>query len=391
MDAAQPSASTSPVTIPVYRPDLSGNEQRYVADCIASSWISSKGAYIGQFERAFARRIGTADATSVCNGTVALHLAMLALGIGAGDEVIVPTLTYIASVNAVTYTGAVPVFADALPDTWQIDPEDVRRRITPRTKAVMAVHLYGHACDMDALRAICREHRLFLIEDCAEAIGSLYKGRHVGSFGDIATFSFFGNKTLTTGEGGLVASNDPTLMERSRHFKGQGLAAHREYWHDVVGYNYRMTNICAAIGMAQMERLDGFLARKRALAAAYRTGLEGLPVAVQGEHPSVHHSWWMVSILVEQAADREPLRRFLAARGIETRPVFYPVHTMPIYSGRFQRHPVAEDIARRGINLPSWPAMTDEQVAEVLSAIWGYFQRDTRPAPAAAAGARAEA
>ena len=363
------------ISIPVYRPDLTGNEARYVADCIESTWISSKGSYIAQFEARFAQRVGAAEAASVCNGTVALHLAMLALGIGAGDEVIVPTLTYVASVNAVTYTGAVPVFADALPDTWQIDPEDVRRRLTPRTKAIMAVHLYGHACDMDALRAIAREHRLFLIEDCAEAIGSLYKGRHVGALGDIATFSFFGNKTMTTGEGGMVVSNDPTLMERARHFKGQGLAAHREYWHDVVGFNYRMTNICAALGVAQLERLDGFLNRKRALAAAYRDGLAGLPVRVHGEDPDVHHSYWMVSVLVDDPADREPLRQWLAAQGIETRPVFYPVHTMPIYSSRFQRHPVAEDLARRGINLPSWPALRDDEVERVVAAIRGYFRR----------------
>jgi len=364
-----------PISIPVYRPDLSGNEARYVADCIESTWISSKGCYIAQFERQFARRVGVAEATSVCNGTVALHLAMLALGIGAGDEVIVPTLTYVASVNAVTYTGGIPVFADSLPNTWQVDPQDVLRRITPRTKAIMAVHVYGHACDMDALRAIAREHRLFLIEDCAEAIGSLYKGRHVGTQSDIATFSFFGNKTMTTGEGGMVVSNDPTLMERSRRFKGQGLAEHREYWHDIVGYNYRMTNICAALGVAQLERLDAFLACKRALAETYRRGLAGLPVRVHGEHADVHHSYWMVSLLVDDASDREPLREWLAAQGIETRPVFHPVHTMPIYSSRFQRHPVAEDIARRGINLPSWPAMRDDEIERVIGAVTGYFRR----------------
>jgi perosamine synthetase len=364
----------SAISIPVYKPDLSGNEARYVADCIESTWISSKGSYIAQFESRFAQRVGVAEATSVCNGTVALHLAMLALGIGTGDEVIVPTLTYIASVNAVTYTGATPVFADALPDTWQIDPDDVRRRITPRTKAIMAVHLYGHACDMDTLRSIAREHRLFLVEDCAEAIGSLYKGRHVGSLGDIATFSFFGNKTLTTGEGGMVVSNDPTLMERSRHFKGQGLAAHREYWHDVVGFNYRMTNICAALGVAQLERLDVFLQRKRELATIYRTGLAGLPVSLHGEHADVRHSYWMVSLLVDDASDREPLRQWLAAQGIETRPLFYPVHTMPIYSSRFQRHPVAEDLARRGINLPSWPALREDEAARVIGAIRGYYR-----------------
>ena len=202
-------------------------------------------------------------ATSVCNGTMALHLALVALGIGPGDEVIVPTLTYIASVNAITYTGAAPVFVDSLPDTWQMDPEDVRMKITPNTKAIMAVHLYGHPCDMEALTKIADDNGLFLIEDAAEAFGSKFRGRHAGSFGDISCFSFYGNKTITTGEGGMVVSDDDTLYDRSLHFKGQGLAKHREYWHDMIGYNYRMTNICAAIGLAQMEQVDSFLSRKR--------------------------------------------------------------------------------------------------------------------------------
>lgn len=358
--------------IPVYRPDLSGNEKHYVMQCLDSSWISSKGEFIARFEESFARRLGVPHATAVCNGTVALHLAMLALGIVAGDEVIVPTLTYIASANAVTYTGAKPVFADSLPLTWQIDPADVERRITPRTKAVMAVHLYGHPCDMDALQAICRRHSLFLIEDCAEAIGSVYKNRPLGSFGDVATFSFFGNKTMTTGEGGMVVSADRTLIERARHFKGQGLAAHREYWHDVVGYNYRMTNICAAIGVAQMERLDAFIERKRRIAAIYRAGLRGTPLAVHAESVDGVHSYWMVTVLVDHAADRDSLRAHLDAAGIETRPTFYPAHTMPMYSHRYQRHPVAEDIAWRGINLPSFPGLTDAEVREVCDVIQAY-------------------
>jgi perosamine synthetase len=359
--------------IPVYRPDLTGNEKHYVMQCLNSSWISSKGSFIGRFEDQFARRVGVPHATAVCNGTVALHLAMLALGIGSGDEVIVPTLTYIASANAVSYCGATPVFADSTAGSWQIDPTDVQRKLTPRTKAVMAVHLYGHPCDMDALRDICARHGLFLIEDCAEAIGSLYKNRPVGSLGDIATFSFFGNKTMTTGEGGMVLTSDRTLIERARHFKGQGLATHREYWHDVVGYNYRMTNLCAAIGVAQLERLDAFIERKRQLAALYRAGLRGTPLTLQSEGPDVTHGWWMVTVLVDKPEDRDRLRAHLEAAGIETRPAFSPVHTMPMYSHRYQRHPVAEDVAWRGINLPSFPSLTDVEVRDICSVIQDYY------------------
>ncbi|MDE2565597.1 MAG: DegT/DnrJ/EryC1/StrS aminotransferase family protein [Burkholderiales bacterium] len=373
--------------IPVYRPDLGGNEKAYVMECLESTWISSKGRFIAEFEQGFARRVGAAHAASVCNGTVALHLALVALGIGPGDEVIVPTLTYIASANAVAYTGATPVFADSLAATWQIDPEDVARKITPRTKAIMAVHLYGHPCDMDALAALCRSHRLFLVEDCAEAIGTAYKGRNAGTFGDVATFSFFGNKTLTTGEGGMVLSSDRTIIERARHFRGQGLAAHREYWHDVVGFNYRMTNICAALGLAQLERLDGFVERKRQIAALYRAGLRGAPVTVHAEAAEATHGYWMVTVLVDDPAERDALRRHLSEHGIETRPAFNPVHTMPMYSHRFQRNPVAEGIAWRGINLPSFPGLSDAEVGLVCAAVHGYYgeQATRRPGLALAA------
>lgn len=359
--------------VPVYRPDLSGNEKDYVMQCLDSTWISSKGGFIDLFEKQFASRVGVDYATSVCNGTVALHLALLALGIGANDEVIVPTLTYIATANAVSYCGATPVFADATPDTWQIDPSDVERKITPKTKAVIAVHLYGHPCDMRSLQALCRRYGLFLIEDCAEAIGSQYEGQHVGQFGDISTFSFFGNKTMTTGEGGMVVTNDRTLFERAKHFKGQGLAAHRQYWHDVVGYNYRMTNICAAIGVAQLERLDSFIARKIQIAQMYRDALRSTPLTVHQNSAGVIHSYWMVTVLTECAERRDTLRDHLEARGIETRPVFYPIHTMPMYSHRYQRNPIAENIAWRGINLPSFPSLTDAEVHHVCAAIREFY------------------
>lgn len=360
------------IKIPVYQPSLNGNEKKYVNDCLESTWISSKGKYISLFENQFAAYVGVKHAASVCNGTVALHLALIALGIGPGDEVIVPTLTYIASVNAITYTGATPVFVDSLPDTWQMNPEDIEKKITSNTKAVMAVHLYGHPCDMDSIVAICKKNDLFLIEDCAEAIGSKYKGRHVGTFGDIATFSFFGNKTITTGEGGMVVTNDETLYDRSVHFKGQGLAKHRQYWHDVIGYNYRMTNICAALGLAQLEQIEKFLNQKRLIAQWYEEAFKNTEITFHTPVGSVVHSYWICSILVKNSADRDPLREQLAIHGIETRPLFYPVHTMPMYAQKFQRHPIAENLGWRGINLPSYPELKQNHLEFIFAKIKEY-------------------
>lgn len=355
--------------IPIYQPSLSGREKEYVMDCLDSTWISSKGKYISLFEEGFSRYINVKHATGVSNGTVAIHLALLALGVGEGDEVIVPTLTYIASVNAIKYVGAIPIFCDSLHSTWQMDPEDVRKKITSKTKAIMAVHLYGHACDMDSLVSISKEHRIFLIEDCAEAIGTLYKGKHVGGFGDISTFSFFGNKTITTGEGGMVVTNDATLIERSRHFKGQGLALHREYWHDVIGYNYRMTNIEAAIGFAQLEQIDHLIGLKKQVADFYIKHLDLNKVDYHRSAADVTHSYWMFSILVKDASMREKLRKHLAENGVETRPLFYPAHTMPMYSNHFNKFEVAEDLGWRGINLPSFPMLTEEQVIFIANLI----------------------
>ena len=359
--------------IPIYKPDLGGNVKRYVNECLDTGWISSRGRFVTEFESNFAKKIGIEYAASVSNGTVALHLALLALGIGIGDEVIVPTLTYIASVNAVHYCNATPVFTDSVRNTWQIDPEEILRNITPRTRAIMVVHLYGQACDMDAIMAIAREYRLFVIEDCAEAFGTLYKDRHVGSFGSISTFSFFGNKTITTGEGGMVVSSDKTLIEAARRLKGQGLAPNREYWHEIVGYNYRMTNVQAAIGLAQLERTDEFVSRKRKIAALYAKLLHGLPIEIHNEAPETFHSYWMSSILVDHANHRDQLRKHLASVGIETRPLFYPVHSMPMHSQNFRRFPIAEDISSRGINLPSYPSLSDAQVISICQEIEKFY------------------
>jgi perosamine synthetase len=350
---------------PVYRPQLGQKEKENVLECLESTWISSKGKFVNQFEEEFSKYLGVKYSTTVSNGTVALHLALLALGIGEGDEVIVPTFTYIASVNAIKYTGAKPIFVDSIEDTWQMNPEDVERKITMHTKAIMAVHLYGHPCDMDRLTKIAKDNNIFLIEDCAEALGSKYKGKYIGTFGDISTFSFFGNKTITTGEGGMVVTNDQTLYERSTHFKGQGLAKHREYWHDVVGYNYRMTNICAAIGVAQLENIENVLVKKKQIANWYIENLIKTDYIPHKEVGDVYHSYWMFSLLLKDSSKRDDLREYLKSNGIETRPLFYPVHTMPMYSQKYEKHPVAEKLGWSGINLPSYPDLIKEDVYEI--------------------------
>ena len=356
------------IKIPVYKPSLTGNEKKYVIDCLDSTWISSKGKYIQAFEDRFASYVGVAHATSVCNGTVAIHLALLALGIEAGDEIIVPAFTYIASVNAITYTGAKAVFVDSLEDSWQMDPEDVVKKITPKTRAVMAVHLYGQPCKLDVLQKICKERGLYLIEDCAEAIASRYMGKHVGTFGDISAFSFFGNKTITTGEGGMVVTNNPELHEKASHLKTQAVSPKRQYWHDAVGYNYRMTNICAAIGLAQMEQIETFVAQKRNIASYYQKHIDPTRYTFHHECADSFHSYWMCSLLVKNG-DRDTVRNKLAEHGIETRPLFYPVQMMPPYQNKDLYFPVAHKLGLNGMNLPSFPGLTEEEIHFVVDKI----------------------
>lgn len=358
---------------PVYRPSLTGNEKKYVNDCIDTTWISSKGGYIDRFEKSFAAYIGSPYCTSVFNGTVAIHLIIEALGIGPGDEVIVPTFTYIASANPILQNGATPVFVDSLRDTWQMDPKDVQAKITSRTKAIMVVHLYGHPCDMDSIMSIAKQYNLFVIEDCAEASGTLYKGRHVGTFGDAASFSFFGNKTITCGEGGMVATPHQSLYKRMAHLKAQGVASFKEYWHDVMAFNYRMTNIQAAIGLAQLEQIDSFVNAKRQIALWYQEELQGLPLEFHKPVGDVVHSYWMISLLTESEAIRTELRKHLSEAGIETRPTFYPIHTMPVYNKKLRCFPIAEDIAYRGINLPSYPALLQNDIKNIAGVVRDFY------------------
>jgi perosamine synthetase len=351
--------------IPVSKPALIGREKEYVLDCIESSWISSNGKYIGLFEHRFAEYIGIKHALSCSNGTVALHLALLALGIGPGDEVIVPTLTYVATANAVKYTGAIPVLADSEPGTWNIDAEKIELLVTKNTKAIIAVPLYGHPCDMDRIMSIAEKHRLYVIEDAAEALGARYKGRLCGSIADISTFSFYGNKTITTGEGGMVVTNADALAAKVRLLKGQGMDPQRRYWFPVVGYNYRMTNIQAAIGLAQLENIDKFLSRRREVARWYNEKLKGIKgVILPVERDYAVHSYWMYSVLIENeyGRARDNVMELLHNNGVETRPIFYPMHVMPIYKEGASIFKNAESISSKGINLPTFYELGEKNV-----------------------------
>lgn len=358
---------------PVYIPSLDGNERKYVDECIDTTWISSRGHFVTDFEEAFAKYIGVNYATGVCNGTVAIHLALVALGIKEGDEVIVPTFTYVASANPIKMVGATPVFVDSVKESWQMDPEDIKRKITSKTKAIIAVHLYGHPCDMVSIMNIAKEHDLIVVEDCAEAIGSEIDGKKIGSFGHVACFSFFGNKTITCGEGGMVMTNDAALYEKCCHYKAQGVSKTREYWHDVLGYNYRMTNIQAAIGLAQLEKVEEKVAKKEQLGQWYQKYLKDTPLVVHTPQPNVRHTYWMCSVLARDEEERVSLRKYMAENGIETRPTFPTIHKMPMYDVK-ETFPVGEDLSVRGINLPSYPALTEGDIVNICMVIKDYYK-----------------
>jgi perosamine synthetase len=368
-DLAPQSALAPEPFLSVAEPVLDGREREYVLACLDSTWISSNGEFIERFERAFAEHCGVEHAISCSNGTVALHLALVGLGLGQGDEVICPTLTYVASTNCVIYCGATPVFVDSEPSTWNMDPEAVARKVTERTRAIIAVHLYGHPVDIDPLREIAAAHDLWLIEDAAEALDAKYRGRTVGSLGDVATFSFYGNKILTTGEGGMVVTNDGALARRMRQLRGQGQDLERRYWFPIVGFNYRMTNVAAAIGLGQLERVEWHVARRRENAASYRTRLvQDTRLEFSPESAWAESSFWMSSVLIRNASrtQRDEIMTRLAGRGVETRPFFYPMHILPPYRDAAQDvFPVADDLSARGMNLPSGAALTDSDIERV--------------------------
>jgi perosamine synthetase len=365
--------------IQVAEPALNGNELAYVANCIRTNWISSQGTYVRRFEEMLGHYVGMPHSLAVANGTVALHLALAALNIGKGDEVIVPDLTFAASINAIIYTGATPVIADILPDNWTIDPDAIERLITPRTRAIMPVHLYGFPCDMTAIAAIARKHKLLIVEDCAESLGSQYQGCQTGSFGDASTFSFFGNKTITTGEGGMVLFKDPDIARRAAMLRDHGMSRERRYWHEEVGYNYRLTNLQAAVGVAQMERIDEFVAAKRRTGARYREALSVIEgVVLPPERAGIVNSYWLFSILLDERSRvrRDELIEKLLANGVETRPVFAPLHEMPPYrqyAGK-RGYPVTDRVSALAMSLPSAVAITDAQIDDVCNSFTSIFE-----------------
>lgn len=361
------------VRLPVAAPDLGGREREYLLDAFDSCWISSKGAYLERFEAAFAEYVGVQHALTVSNGTVALHLALAALEIGPGDEVIVPALTYVAVANAVTYVGARPVFVDVSPDDWNLSPGAVEEALTPRTRAVIAAHTYGQPADMEGLRGVCDAADVALVEDAAEALGAELNGRRAGAMGRIGTFSFYGNKTLTTGEGGMVCTNDGDLAARVGVLRNQGNHPTRRYWHDVVGFNYRMTNLQAAIGLAQLERVDAMVGRKREIAERYRDRIRHPSIRHSTDRPGARSAHWMSCILLTDplAGRREEFRQRLGESGIETRPFFHPIPTLPPYmeAAAVGDWPIARDLGRRGMNLPSGVGLTDQDIDYVAACV----------------------
>jgi len=369
------------IEIPVARPDLNGNESAYVARAIESTWISSTGEYVERFERTFAELCGAQTALAVCNGTAALHLALLTLDVRPGDEVIVPSLTYVATANAVRYVGAKPVFVDVDPMTWCLDPARLEDAITPRTRGIIPVHLYGHPADMDTINQIAAVHGLWVVEDAAEAPLAKYRGRPTGSLGTIATFSFYGNKILTSGEGGAITVADGRLEIRARTLRDQGLDPKRRYFFPVTGYNFRLTNVACALLVAQLERQETLLARRRQLFAMYQERLSDVPgIGLQPNAEWALLAPWLFCITVDKGSGpqrRDELALYLRRRGIDTRPFFIPLHTLPPFREDRRRHahfPVTESLAASGLNLPTYSTMTDHDLDRVAEAIRSWQQ-----------------
>ena len=360
--------------LPMAEPELTGREAAYVLQCLEQNWISSSGPFVRRFEETFAAYTALQNPVAVSNGTVAITLALQALGIKPGDEFIVPSVTFAATANAVVAAGGVPVLADVDAVSWGLSPATVKPLITSRTRGIIAVHLYGSPCDVVGLKKTADDHGLFLVEDCAEAIGTSLTVGHVGVMSDAATFSFFGNKTLTTGEGGMVFFADPAAESRARTLRDHGMSRSRRYWHDVVGYNYRMTNIQAAIGVAQAERAASLVSRKKFLGSVYDEGIRNIegvkpmPTSTFGDT-----SYWLVPVVVDSAlADhREMLMELMASEGIQTRVTFPSLHRMPAFAKFPAAHkfPTANLIDQRGLCLPNTPRMNEDSVQFVLGVL----------------------
>jgi len=370
--------------IHVAEPEIGESELKKVTEAIKSGWVSSKGPFIEEFEEKFSKYIGLKHGIATSNGTTALHLALAALEIKHGDEVLVPTLTFASAANVVIYMRAKPVFIDSHPDYWCINPNKLEEKITKKTKAIMPVHLYGHPCDMDPIMKIAKTHNLYVIEDCAEAHGAKYKGKKVGTYGDIACFSFYGNKIITTGEGGICLTNNEDLAQKIRMFRDHGMDTQKKYWHLVVGFNYRMTNLQAAIGVAQLEKIDAFIERKRKIAKAYNYSLKNTQgIILPPEMPWAKNVYWLYSILIDAkkyGIGRDRLIEKMTKKDIETRQFFYPMHIMPPYKKYAVKchFPIAEKLSSNGINLPSSVKLNEEEIHKIAQLINEFGQKQNR-------------
>lgn len=371
--------------IPVCEPLLNGNELKYITDAVSTGWISSSGKYVKMFEEAFAQYCGTKYAAGVCNGTVALHLCLIALDIKHGDEVIVPSFTMTASAFAVCYTGAMPVFVDAERETWNIDISKIEEKITPCTKAIMAVSIFGHPCDMDSIRKIADKHNLFVIEDAAESHGAEYKGVKVGNLADITAFSFFANKNLTTGEGGMITTNDNSLYEKVQYYKNMCFPYNgpRNYIHNHIGFNYRLSNLHSAIGLAQVEKAEEYVSLRERNGNLYRKYLSQIKgIQPQKTLPNIRHAQWMNGIVVDSqnyGKNHEQLMTHLKENNIETRVFFVGMHRQPSLidygCNGDDLYPVTDWLSQNGFYLPSASSL-DEKTIEYICKIINDFGRN---------------
>ncbi|MBN2126851.1 MAG: DegT/DnrJ/EryC1/StrS family aminotransferase [Candidatus Diapherotrites archaeon] len=364
--------------IPVCEPTLKGNELKYVTDCIESNWISSQGKYIEKFEDEFSKFCETKHGIGCCNGTIAIHLALEALGIGKGDEVIIPSFTMIGTSNAVIYSQAKPVLIDSEPETWNIDVNKIEEKITKKTKAIMPVHTYGHPVDMKPLLEIAEKHDLKVIEDAAEAHGAEYKGKRIGSLSDVACFSFYANKIITTGEGGMLTTNNEEIAEKAKLLRNHAFGKLR-FVHEELGFNYRMTNIQAAIGLAQMEKAEELVNKRIKNAQIYNSMLKEVKgIITPPKKEWAKNVYWMYGILIKKefGMSAEKLREELLKEGIDSRAFFIPMHQQPVYQKKDERfpdisgkYPVADMLSKEGFYLPSSSSLTETQIKEITEKI----------------------
>ncbi|PWU00009.1 MAG: aminotransferase DegT [Bacteroidetes bacterium] len=357
--------------IPISKPWITEKEVEFVTDAVRSTWVSSLGKYIDKFEEDFAKFCDTKYGVALMNGTIALQLALEACGIGDGDEVIVPDLSFIATANAVLNIGAVPVFVDVEPITYCIDPSKIEEAITSKTKAIIPVHLYGHPSEMISVNAIAKKYNLKVVEDAAEAHGATINGKKVGSFGDCAIFSFYGNKNLTTGEGGMVVTNNKEIYDRCRFLRDHAMSKEKRYWHPEKGYNYRMTNLQAALGCAQMSRISEIMANRISLFEKYKKALGGCESIVLNQTlPWATNSYWLIIARFKDISEsqRDKLMVSLKEKGIDSRPFFYPMSDMPYFKQK-PNTPVTHKVYKEGINLPTSFDLTEEQVNFICDSI----------------------